>query len=66
MYLRAFRHMHVNVCPRHAAVIENTASDDSNRSGKLNLIQLSRSVAVIVCDTLAWSSSKNDLGTQST
>ena len=42
----------MNVCRRHSAAIENTASNGGDWSGKLNLIQLSRSVAVIVCDTL--------------
>ena len=42
------------ICERyrsHAAAIENTTSNDGDKLGKLNSIQLSRSVAVIVCDT---------------
>ena len=44
--------VNVNVCRRHTIDIENTASNDSDRSGKLNSIQPFRSVAVIECDIL--------------
>ena len=43
---------YVNVCCRHTTDIENTASNDSDRLGKLNSIQPFQSVAVIEYDIL--------------